>query len=142
VSVLVDTSVWSLALRRKAQDLNDRERVVVRELTGLVKDGRAKIIGLIRQEVLSGVKTETQFEHLRRTLSAFRDEPADTEDHEAAAKAANRCRAKGITVSVVDILICAVAQRRGLAIFTTDPDFSSYNRVLTLTLHSVARPAN
>jgi predicted nucleic acid-binding protein len=125
VSVLVDTSVWSLALRRKAGDLNDRERLVVRELTGLVKDDRAKIIGLIRQEVLSGIKAEAQFERLRGTLGAFRDEPVDTEDHEAAAKAANQCRAKGITVSVVDILICVVAQRRGLAIFTTDPDFSS-----------------
>jgi predicted nucleic acid-binding protein len=142
VSVLVDTSVWSLALRRKAGDLNDRERLVVRELTGLVKDDRAKIIGLIRQEVLSGVKAEAQFERLRRTLGAFRDEPVDTEDHEAAAKAANQCRAKGITVSVVDILICVVAQRRGLAIFTTDPDFSSYNRVLTVPLHPVARPSN
>jgi predicted nucleic acid-binding protein len=138
----VDTSVWSLALRRKARDLNDRERVVVGELTRLVKDGRAKIMGLIRQEVLSGVKTEAQFEHLRRTLSAFRDEPVDTQDHETAAKSANQCRTKGITVSAADILICAVAQRRALAIFTTDPDFSSYNRVLALTLHSVARPSN
>jgi predicted nucleic acid-binding protein len=136
MSVLVDTSVWSLALRRRPRDLSNGERAVVREFTGLVHDGRARIIGLIRQEVLSGIKTSSQFEELRQTLSAFRDEPVDTADHEAAAKAGNDCRTKGIAVSLVDILICAIAQRRGLAIFSTDPDFKNYARVLPLKLHS------
>ena len=137
MKVLVDSSIWSLALRRKARDLNSREQLLVRELTGLVSDGRAGIIGLIRQELLSGIKTQAHFEELRKTLSAFPDELVNTEDHEAAAKAGNACRAKGIAVSVVDILICAVAQRRGMAIFTTDPDFENYARELPLKLHSL-----
>jgi predicted nucleic acid-binding protein len=135
MNVLVDTSVWSLALRRTARDLNRRERRLVGELSELVRDGRAAIIGLIRQELLSGIKTQAQFEELRKTLSAFPDEPVETGDHEAAAKASNVCRARGIAVSVVDMLICAVAQRRSMAIFTTDADFESYARALTLNLH-------
>lgn len=138
MNVLVDTSIWSLALRRRAHDLNDRELVLVRELTELINDGRATIIGLIRQELLSGIKSPAQFDKLRNTLAAFLDEPVDTMDYEAAAKAGNDCRAKGIAVSVVDMLICAVAHRRGMSIFTTDPDFEKYARILPLKLHSVA----
>lgn len=138
MKVLVDTSIWSLALRRRTKDLNAGEEMLVGELTQLVSDGRAAIIGLIRQELLSGIKSHVQFEKLRRTLSAFPDEPVGTADYEAAAKAGNDCRAKGIAVSVVDILICAVARQRGMAIFTTDPDFGNYARVLALKLHSVS----
>ncbi len=137
MNVLVDTSVWSLALRRKHRDLNSKERQLVQELRELIQDGRAGIIGLIRQELLSGIKNSGQFEALRKTLSSFQDEPITTEDHEAAAKASNDCRAKGIAISVVDILICAVAQRRGMAVFTTDPDFERYSRGLDLRLHSI-----
>jgi predicted nucleic acid-binding protein len=137
MNVLVDTSVWSLALRRKPRDLNSRERLLVTELTELISDGRAGIIGIIRQELLTGIKTTAQFEELRSTLRAFRDEPIDTDDYEAAAKAGNACRAKGVAVSVVDMLICAVASRRGMAILTTDPDFINYARCLTLKLHSI-----
>jgi predicted nucleic acid-binding protein len=140
MNVLVDTSIWSLALRRSPRNLNGRERLLVRELAELVGNGRAAIIGLIRQELLSGIKTPGQFEELRKTLGAFRDEPVDTADHEAAAKAANACRAKGIAVSVVDMLICAVARRRGMAIFTTDRDFENYARELTLKLHTLPQP--
>ena len=136
MNVLVDTSMWSLALRRKARDLSSRESLLVRELAELVRDGRARIIGLIRQELLSGIKTHSQFEALRKTLSAFPDEVVDTSDHEAAARAGNECRSKGIAVSVVDILVCAVASRRGMPIFTTDPDFGNYALALPLQLHS------
>jgi hypothetical protein len=107
------------------------------EWTRLVQGGRAKIIGLVRQELLTGIKTQTQFERLREALGEFADEPVDTADHEAAAQASNACRAKGIAVTAVDILICAVASRRGMAIFTTDPDFERYARELSLSLHRV-----
>jgi hypothetical protein len=65
VNILVDTSVWSLALRRKAEDLNATEKSMVAELTELIKEGRARIIGLVRQELLSGIKTPGQYAKLR-----------------------------------------------------------------------------
>jgi len=138
MNVLVDTSVWSLSLRRKQKDLNARELLLVEELAQLIRDGRARLIGLIRQELLSGIKTSAQFESLQEILRAFPDEPINTQDYEAAAKASNDCRAKGIVVSAVDILICAVALQRNLLIFTTDPDFRNYARVLPLKFHSVS----
>lgn len=135
LNVLVDTSVWSLALRRKPRDLAPEEAAIATELSELVAAGRARLIGMIRQELLSGIKTLEQYERLRKTLRAYPDEPMNVDDFEAAAKANNDCRAQGITGSAVDFVICAIALRREWAIFTTDPDFRRYGRVLPLKLH-------
>ena len=136
MNVLVDTSIWSLALRRKSHDLNPGERAAVTELTDLIKEGRARIIGLVRQELLSGIKTASQYEKLRAVLRSFPDEPVSTADYEAAAKAGSDCRARGVAVSVSDIFICAVALARDWPIFSTDPDFLSYAKILPLKLHT------
>jgi predicted nucleic acid-binding protein len=136
VNVLVDTSLWSLALRRRARDLNTAETLLVDELGELVKEGRTRILGLIRQELLSGIKTIDQYEKLRSILRAFRDERVETTDYEAAAKASHACRSKGVAVSVVDALICSVSTERNWRIFTTDPDFRNYARILPLQLHA------
>lgn len=142
MKVLIDTSIWSLALRRRPRDLNPGETLLVSELVELVQEGRAGMIGPIRQELLSGIKSSVQFEELRKTLRAFADEPVGAEDHEAAARASNTCRAKGIATTVVDMLICAVAHRRGMSAFTTDPDFSKYARWLSVKLHSARDEAH
>ena len=136
MNTLVDTSVWSLAFRRRPEDLSVLERTVVRELSELVREGRARIIGPVRQELLSGIKNPAQYEKLRITLRPFRDELIETSDYEAAAKAANDCRSKGIGFSPVDILICTVALVRRWSIFATDSDFKNYSRVLPIRLHS------
>jgi predicted nucleic acid-binding protein len=136
MNVLVDTSVWSFALRRKPESLNATEKSIVAELAELVREGRARIVGLVRQELLSGIKTAEQYEQLRLDLRSFPDEPIDTSDHEEAAKAGNRCRGKGVVVSIVDILLCAVAIKREWAIFTTDPDFTNYMKVLPISIHA------
>lgn len=135
MKVLVDTSVWSLALRRKSEALNTEEKGIVAELTELIREGRAAILGLIRQELLSGVKTNEQYEKLRLHLRSFPDEPMNTADYEDAARFSNQCRAKGVAVFVVDILICAVAINRSWSVFTTDPDFTMYKKVLPVRLH-------
>lgn len=139
MNALVDTSVWSLALRRKGEVLNSVEKSVVFELTELIKEGRAGIIGLIRQELLSGIRTVEQYDKLRTHLRSFPDEPVDTADYEDAAKAGNQCRTKGIVVSVVDALLCAVAMKRRWTVFTTDPDFKNYATVLPLKLHTLRK---
>ena len=70
MKVLIDTSVWSLALRRRPRVENEE---VVRELAALVDDGRVVMIGPVRQELLSGLRERAQFERLREHLRAFRD---------------------------------------------------------------------
>ena len=136
MNVLVDTSVWSLALRRAPRNLNQREKVIVAELAELIDEGRARLLGLVQQELLSGIKTSEQFDKLRAALRAFDDEPVQTSDYEAAARLGNSCRADGVSVSLADMLICAVAQTRGWAIFTTDPDFHRYAKILQVRLHA------
>lgn len=139
MNVLIDTSVWSLALRRKNESLSTNERFLVAELSELIQEGRARMIGLVRQELLSGIKATEQYEKLRLHLRSFPDEVVDTSDHEEAAKAGNRCRAKGVVVSIVDILLCAVANKRLWTVFTIDPDFSNYAKVLPLRIHAPRR---
>ncbi len=135
MNTLIDTSVWSLALRRKPQDLSAVERSMVAELTEVIQEGRGRMIGPVRQELLSGIKTPEQYEKLRLKLRAFPDQPIATSDYETAARAGNECRSKGIVVSTVDILICAVALSRRWSIFTLDPDFKNYAKVLPIQLH-------
>jgi predicted nucleic acid-binding protein len=139
MNALVDASVWSLALRRKTESLSTNERLLVAELSELIREGRTRVIGLVRQELLSGIRAAEQYEQLKLHLRSFPDEVVDAFDYEEAAKAGNRCRAKGIVVSVVDILLCAVAIKRQWAIFTTDPDFSNYAKVLPLRIHAPRR---
>jgi hypothetical protein len=136
MNVLVDTSVWSLALRRKPQDLTAAEQSIVDELADLTREGRVRTIGLIRQELLSGIKAATQYEKLRVALRAFPDEAIETLDYEAAAKASNECRSRGIAAPSVDALICHIALSRQWGIFTTDPDFKAYAKSLPIKLHA------
>ena len=132
MSVLVDTSVWSRALRRRNVD---GESVVVRELRDLVAEGGALMIGPVRQELLSGIKHARQYEELRDVLRAFPDVVVTTTDYERGAEHFNRCRGRGLQGSNTDFLICAVAERLGAAIFTTDEDFIHFARVLPIRLH-------
>lgn len=131
MNVLVDTSVWSLSLRR-AKRVDD---TASKELTELIREGRVAMMGSIRQELLSGIKVKSQFELLRDHLRAFSDLTLESADYEEAAEVFNRCRERGIQGSNTDFLICAVALRRDLAVYTTDKDFLQYERVLELTLH-------
>jgi predicted nucleic acid-binding protein len=134
MKVLVDTSVWSLALRRRAR----ADGPEVQELRSLVEEGRVAMIGPIRQELLSGIRTVEAFERLRDHLQPYADEQLQTADFERAAEHFNTCRARGVQGSNTDFLICAVAERRNLPILTSDADFSRFAAVLPITLHGRA----
>jgi len=136
MTVLVDTPVWSLALRRQRDDLSAREQGLTEALAELIRDGRAQIIGVIRQELLSGIREAERFEKLREYLRAFAEPIIEVQDYEQAAQMHNQCRARGITGSAIDFLICAVAHRRDWQVFTTDRDFERYGRVLPVKLYA------
>ena len=138
MNVLVDTPVWSLALRRDFGKLSQLERAIRQDLADLTADTRVRIVGPIRQELLSGIRNAAQFRTVRDELREFPDEPLSLEDWETAAQSNNRCRTAGIAGSAVDFLVCAVAMRRSWEIFTTDNDFQHYARVLPVRLR--ARP--
>lgn len=134
--ILVDTPIWSLALRRRPRDLNAGEERHVREWERLVRAADAYLIGPIRQELLSGVRDDRAWDRLRAALRPFPDLPITTDHYERAAQFFNRCRAKGISGSAIDLLICAVSGAYGAPIYTTDQDFRRYASVLKLKLHA------
>ena len=134
MTVLVDTSVWSLALRRKQTGLSPREQALGEALRELIREGRAQIVGPVRQELLSGIREEESFRKVRDYLRAFDDPLLQVEDYEEAARMNNSCRARGIAGSPVDFLICAVANLRNWQVFTIDRDFGRYAKVLPLRL--------
>jgi len=84
MNVLVDTSVWSLALRKNNK--NNEQNNIIDKFKELIKDLKVKIIGPIRQEILSGIKDNDKYEELKEKLSYFPDESLLTEDYEEAAK--------------------------------------------------------
>jgi len=100
----------------------------------LVAEDRALVIGPVRQELLSGLRDETQFNRLLRLLEPFPDTPITTEDYENAARMSNLCRSRGVANTAVDMLICAVAITSGAPVFTVDRDFLRYSRVLPIKL--------
>ncbi len=131
MKVIVDTSVWSLALRR---DNNDSP-APVQELRHLIYDHRVQMIGPIRQETLSGIRSESQFKKLRKHLESFPDLPILTKDYVTAAQFFNHCRSKGIQGSNTDFLICAVAVRNKFSIYTTGKDFGLFSKYIQIVLH-------
>ena len=140
MQVLVDTSVWSLALRRskppaKANAVSAPSHPTVAQLSDLIQDGRACMLGAIRQELLSGIKLATQFTALQASLRAFEDIALTQADYELAAEFFNRCRGQGIQGSNTDFLICAAASRRELPILTTDLDFALFQKHLPIQLY-------
>lgn len=135
MQVLVDTNIWSLALRRHGGRLGGDDRERIESLHELIQDGLARLIGPIRQELLSGIREPGQFERLRDQLRAFQDEALTTQDFEQAAHWSNECRRRGIAGSAVDFLICGVAVARGWRVFTTDTDFRAYAKIVPIQLH-------
>ena len=131
MKVIVDTSVWSLALRRDKED----SPAQVQELREIIHSHRVQMIGPIRQEILSGIRSESQFKKLRKHLESFPDLPILTEDYITAAQFFNHCRSKGVQGSNTDFLICAVAVRNKFSIYTTDKDFDLFSKYIQIVLH-------
>jgi len=133
MKVIVDTCVWSQALRRNSS-INQK---IVKELSELISDVRVQLIGPIRQEILSGIKSDKQFSELQEYLSAFLDLPIETLDYEKAAEFYNICQRKGVQGSNTDFLICAIAVHRDLEIFTIDKDFENFEKYIPIKLYKI-----
>jgi predicted nucleic acid-binding protein len=127
VQLLADTSVWSLALRRKnTARLSPNGQKLKANLVQAIQDGRVAMLGLLRQELLSGIKEKAQFDKVKAALNPYLDEPVTTADHEYAAHVYNEYRNQGVEAGTVDILICAVAVRRGWEVLSGDGGLNRY----------------
>jgi predicted nucleic acid-binding protein len=133
--VIVDTSIWSLAFRRKPRDLSPDQRQHVDELKQIITEGRARLLGPVRQELLSGIRSLHDFIRLRDQLRFFPDAAIDSEDYEQAARIGNNCRSHGVAVTAIDMLLCAVALRWNWAIYTSYRDFQRYSKHVPVILY-------
>lgn len=121
MKVIVDTCIWSLALRRQDQTrISAHEKQMLAQLREAIEDRRATIIGPIRQEILSGIRDARQFAKIQDLLEPFRDEEITAADYVEAAHLFNLCQNHGVHCGPVDILLCAVALRNRYAIMTSD----------------------
>ena len=130
MKVLVDTPIWSYALRTS----NKEQQNEIDQLESLIRDQRALIIGPIRQEILSGYSDLRKYKKLKEKLSFFENNPIHEPDYESAAELCNHCRKKGVQGPHIHFLICAVAKRINVPIFTTDKDFSNYQKAISIKL--------
>ena len=131
MKIIVDTCIWSLAVRRN----NIQSNAYVSELQELIKEIRVQLIGPVRQELLSGIKLKKQFDLLKNHLTSFEDLELQSRDYELAAEYFNTARKKGIQGSNTDFLICALSTRHNMPILTTDKDFSNFQTVFHVNLH-------
>ena len=138
MNVLVDTPVWSISFRWRTQDLNADEVRLKNALGELAEEGKALLIGPVKQELLSGLREHSQFNRMLRILQPFPDVDITTSDYESAARMSNLCTSRGVANTSVDMLICAVSVASGVPILTTDRYFLRYVRVLPIRLFQVA----
>jgi predicted nucleic acid-binding protein len=124
VSVLVDTSVWSAALRRDPPPAS-RE---LEALRAAIERGDVCLLGVILQEVLQGFPSRDGTRRLVEHLSPFPLVSMHRGDYLYAAEIRNRCRAKGLAVSAVDAQIAAAAINHRCALLTLDRDFAAIAR--------------
>jgi len=131
--ILVDTTIWSKAFRRKKTTLEDQR--IIKNLCDILEMEEELLIGPVRQELLSGISNKIAFDDLMIKLDGFNNYEVQLQDHDLAAEYFNICQNKGIQGSQTDYLICAVAYRYSLEIFTCDNDFNYYRKYLPVKLY-------
>jgi predicted nucleic acid-binding protein len=134
MKVIIDTPIWSLALRR-GKALCREEEALIAELGELIKEVRVVLMGPLRQELLSGISSDDQFSILKEKLRPFEDLPLTQTDYERAAEFYNAFRKAGIQGSQIDFLICSVSVGNKIPIFTSDKDFLHYKKRLPISLY-------
>jgi len=133
MKVIVDTSIWSLVLRRRKKQQTKTSDKILK----LIDESRIVILGPIRQEILSGIKIKKQFELLKVYLKAFPDLNLEIKDYELATEFFNICKAKGVQGSNTDFLICAVAVNNNFSIYTSDKDFKLFKNCIPIQLENL-----
>ena len=137
--ILVDTSVLSLAFRRRSRSQPEPHPVQVFRRT-VLEDTPLAIPGIVLQELLSGVRTDQQSRRLRSLLETFPILVAERQDHVLGAQISNACRRRGLSTSTVDCLIAALAVSRDAFLFTLDEDFTRLGPICGLKLIKLGAP--
>lgn len=133
MDLLVDTSVWSLALRRDI----DAIEPAVRHLRAALESGEGVFTtGLVLQELLQGFHGPKARDAIIERFASLPLLVPDRTDHVEAADLRNTCRRDGIQVGTIDALLAQLCLRHGLLLLTTDRDFELIARHVAIRLWS------
>ena len=131
MSLLVDTSVWSLAFRRDTSS----DSASVRELVRALEAGEAVLTtGIILQELLQGFAGPKDRERILERFGALPLLVPDRRDHIDAAELRNLCRRRGVQIGTIDALLAQLSIRHNLTMLSTDNDFWNVARHSKLKL--------
>jgi predicted nucleic acid-binding protein len=136
LSFFVDTSVWSLALRR---DVEERAREVEELAAALIAGQPVFTTGLVLQELLQGFRGPKDRQAILDRFDPLPLIVPDREDHVAAAELRNDCRRRGLQVATIDALLAQLCIRHELVMLTTDADFSRVARYSQLDVWKAPR---
>ena len=126
MNIVVDTSVWSLVLRRRRPRAADPWVDAFR--AHIEAGDEIFITGVILQELLDGVRTTGDFERLLALMDPFPLLPTDRHTYVLAAQTSNICRRKGVQAGSIDFLIAAACIQNGCPLLTADKDFARIAR--------------
>lgn len=127
--IFVDTSVWSLFLRR---DGERHEPQVIRLRTALESGEAIFTTGIVLQEILQGAVSPRSSDLILEHFSAIPCITPQRTDHVDAAALRNTCRRSGWQIGTIDALIAQLCIRHGLILLTTDQDFLRVKKISTL----------
>ena len=131
MTLFVDTSVWSLALRRDGS-LSDPEVIALRNA---LEGGEAVVTtGLVIQELLQGFAGPRARREIIERFGALPLLSPDRQDHVEAAELRNRCRRAGVQIGTIDAIIAQICLRHDLTLLTTDNDFTGIAKHSALRL--------
>ena len=129
MSLFVDTSVWSLALRRNTPSSS----IEVSALVRAIETGETILTtGLVLQELLQGFSGPKARVQILNRFSAVPLLVPDRDDHVRAAELRNRCRRAGVQIGTIDALLAELCIHHDLTMLTTDNDFMHMTKHCTL----------
>lgn len=130
MAILVDTSVWSLAMRRDEQPASPALKILIRAL-----DSGEEIYstGIILQELLQGFAGAKAANAISERFAAIPMLVPETSDHIQAAEIRNKSRRKGAQIGTIDALIVQLSLRYKLSLLTADKDFKHMSKAVKLT---------
>lgn len=136
MSLFVDTSVWSLALRRDEPSGAPEVKALRQALEG----GEIVVTtGLILQELLQGFAGPRARRDIVERFTALPLLVPARQDHIDAADLRNRCRRAGVQIGTIDALLAQLCVRHELTLLTTDRDFVGISSHCPLKLWHLER---
>ena len=130
MNILVDTSVWSLALRRNSSA--DHPEVI--RLKHALQGDTIFSTGLILQELLQGFNGPKAKKKIIEIFARLPLITPERKDHIEAADLKIKLRQKGVQTGTIDVLLAQLCIRHGLSLLSKDKDFVHIGRHTPLAL--------